>query len=86
MTLLQTYFSYMQDPAQGVQNLLARRSFRQACLGYFAAALSWVLFFNIGDNLSVAALLFKLLVVFAAELTAGYFIAALCGLFWICAG
>lgn len=81
MTLLQSYFSYMQNPAQGVQDLLARRSFRQACLGYFAAALSWVLFFNIGDNLSVAALLFKLLVVFAAELTAGYFIAALCGLF-----
>ncbi len=79
--LLQTYFTYMKDPAAGVQRLLARRSFRQACLGYFVAALSWVLFFNIGDQLSVVSLFFKLFFVFLAEITAGYFIAALCGLF-----
>lgn len=79
--LLQTYFTYMKDPAAGVQRLLTRRSFRQACLGYLVAALSWVLFFNIGDQLSIAALFFKLFFVFLAEVTAGYFIAALCGLF-----
>lgn len=79
--LLQTYFLYMQDSAAGVQRLLTRRSFRQACLGYFVAALSWVVFFNVGDHLSVAALFCKLLIVFLAEVTAGYFIAALCGLF-----
>lgn len=79
--LLTTYFLYAQSPAAGVRRLLERRSFRQACVGYFVAALGWVLFFNIGDQLSLFALLFKLLVVFAAEVTAGYFVAALCGLF-----
>lgn len=79
--LLTTYFLYAQDPAAGVRQLLERRSFRQACLGYFAAALSWVLFFNIGSQLSLLALFFKLFIVFAAEVTAGYFVAALCGLF-----
>ncbi len=79
--LLQTYFAYMKDPADGVRRLLMRRSFRQACLGYFVAALSWVVFFNVGDHLSVAALFFKVFIVFLAEVTAGYFIAALCGLF-----
>jgi len=79
--LLTTYFLYAQDPAAGVRRLLERRSFRQACLGYFVAALSWVLFFNIGDELGIFALFFKLLVVFVAEVTAGYFVAALCGLF-----
>ena len=79
--LLATYFLYIQDPAAGVRRLLERRSFRQACAGYFVAALSWVLFFNIGDQLSLFALFFKLFVVFAAEITVGYFAAALCGLF-----
>lgn len=81
MQLLKTYFTYMQDPAAGMRILMSRRSFRQACLGYFVATLGWVLFFNTGDELSVLALLTKLFIVFAAELTAGYFIAALCGLF-----
>lgn len=79
--LLATYFLYAQDPAAGVRRLLTRRSFRQACLGYFAAALGWVLFFNIGDQLSIFVLCFKLLLVFLAEVTMGYFAAALCGLF-----
>ena len=79
--LLDTYFLYTQDSAAGVRRLLERRSFRQACVGYFVAALSWVLFFNISDQLSLFALLFKLLIVFVAEMTAGYFVAALCGLF-----
>lgn len=79
--LLQTYFLYMKDPAAGVQRLLARRSFRQACLGYLVAALSWVVFFNVTDQLSIAAFMLKWLLVFLAELTTGYFIAALCGLF-----
>lgn len=81
MSLLKTYFAFVQDPASGMQLLMKRRSFRQACLGYFVATLSWVLFFNIGDQISIPALLLKLAIVFAAELTAGYFIAALCGLF-----
>ena len=80
-TLLSIYFAYAQDPVKGMQMLMTRRSFRQACLGYFVATLSWVLFFNIADQLSIAALLCKILLVFTAELTAGFFIAALCGLF-----
>ena len=79
--LLATYFLYVQDPGAGIRRLLERRSFRQACLGYFVAALSWVLFFNVGDQLSVFSLLFKLGLVFVAEVTAGYFVAALSGLF-----
>lgn len=79
--LLKIYFTYAHDPVSGMQMLMARRSFRQSCLGYFVAALSWVLFFNIGDNLSIPVLILKLVLVFAAELTAGYFVAALCGLF-----
>lgn len=79
--LLDTYFLYVQEPAAGICRLLERRSFRQACAGYFVAALSWVLFFNISDQLGMFALLFKLLVVFVAEVTVGYFVAALCGLF-----
>ena len=79
--LLTTYFLYTQDSSAGVHRLLERRSFRQACTGYFVAALSWMLFFNIGDQLSLFTLLFKVLTVFLAEITAGYFIAALCGLF-----
>ena len=79
--LLKIYFTYVSDPVEGMKMLMKRRSFRQGCLGYFTAALSWVLFFNIGDDLSVPVLIFKLLLVFTAELTAGYFVAALCGLF-----
>lgn len=81
MNLLKTYFLYIKDPRQALQSLLENRSFAQACAGYFAATLGWVLFFNIGGGMSVSALLFKLMVVFAAELTAGYFIASLCGLY-----
>jgi len=71
----------MKDPREAVKTLVKRRSFKAACAGYFAATLGWVIFFNAGDGLSVPALVFKLAAVFAAELTAGYFIAALCGLF-----
>lgn len=81
MNLLKNYFLYIKDPRRALQTLLERRSFAHACAGYFAAALGWVLFFNIGDGLSVHALFFKLAAVFAAELTAGYFIASLCGLY-----
>ena len=81
MQLLRTYFMYMKDPVAGMQMLMSGRSFRQACFGYFVATLGWVLFFNMGDDLSLWSLFTKLFIVFAAELTAGYFIAALCGLF-----
>ncbi len=81
MNLLKAYFRYMETPAQALQALLEERSFGQACAGYLAAALGWVLFFNIGAGLSVPALLLKLALVFAAEMTAGYLVAAVCGLF-----
>lgn len=81
MNLLKTYFLYIKNPNEALRVILQERSLKQACAGYFAATLGWVLFFNIGDGLSVPVLIFKLAAVFAAELTAGYFIASLCGLF-----
>ena len=60
----------MDDPSGAITQLAEERS-----------TLGWVLFFNIGDGISPVVLLLKLLVVFIAELTAGYFIASLCGLF-----
>lgn len=81
MNLLKTYFLYIKDPQHALHALFERRSFKYACAGYFAATLGWVLFFNIGDGINISALLFKLITVFAAELTAGYFIASLCGLY-----
>lgn len=81
MNWLKTYFEYMEDPARALKTFLSARSFSLVCAGYFTAALGWVLFFNIGDGISVASLLAKLMLVFAAEVTAGYFMASLCGLF-----
>ena len=71
----------MNHPEEAIQNLLEERSLPQAFAGYFAATLGWVLFFNITSGASVAALAFKMAIVFIAELTAGYFLAAFCGLF-----
>ena len=85
MHVFKSYFQYVNDPEQALWALLEERSFAQACVGYLAAALSWVLFFNIGDGLSVPSFLCKLAVVFSAELTAGYLLAAFCGMildFW----
>ena len=81
MELVKNYFAYMQNPTQALRKLLEESSFKQACWGYFAAALSWVLFFNIGDEIGIPALLLKLLIVFVAEITLGIFIAAFSGLF-----
>ena len=61
--------------------MLALRSLRQACVGYLAAARSWVLFFNIGDGVSFPVLLLKIGIIFVAEVTAGYILASFCGLF-----
>ena len=81
MSLLKMYFDYMNAPEKALGTLLEERSFSVACVGYFAATLSWVLFFNIGSGATAAALLVKMLVVFVAELTAGYFLASFCGLY-----
>lgn len=81
MNLLKAYFHYMEHPAPALEAFVAEKSFSQACVGYLAAALGWVLFFNIGAGLSVAALLAKWIVLFAAEVTAGYFLAAVCALY-----
>lgn len=81
MNLLKGYFDYMENPAHALQQLVSARSMTHACLGYFAAALSTVVFFNVGDGLSVAVFLLKLAILFVAELTAGAIIAASCALF-----
>lgn len=81
MNLLKAYFHYMEDPAPALRAFVAEKAFSRACGGFAAAALSWVLFFNIGDGISAAALLAKWLILFVAEVTAGYFLAALCALY-----
>ena len=81
MRLLRSYFNYMQNPTGRWTDLFDRASSAQACAGYFVAALSWVIFFNLGDGISLAALVFKLFFVFLAEVTAGYFIASLTAIY-----
>jgi len=71
----------MQNPTQGLQNLITNPSFKKACCGYFMAALSLVLFFNIGDELTIPVLLLKVLILFVAELTLGTLIASFSGFF-----
>lgn len=81
MNLLKAYYEYMENPIVGLQGLLDRCSFRQACLGYLMATVGWVVFFNVGDGLSFPVLVLKLVIVFIAELTAGFVLAAFTGLF-----
>lgn len=81
MNLLRAYYEYMENPIVGLQGLLDRCSFRQACLGYLMAAIGWVVFFNLGDGISFPALVLKLVIVFVAELTAGFVLSAFTGLF-----
>jgi hypothetical protein len=81
MNLLNVYYKYMENPILGLQGLLDRCSFRQACLGYLMAAVGWVVFFNVGDGISFPMLILKLVVVFVAELTIGFVLSAFAGLF-----
>lgn len=81
MHLLKSYFSYVNEPEQALWALLEERSLAQAGMGYLAATLGWVLFFNIGDGVAFPVLLLKVALVFLAEITAGCFLAAFCGLF-----
>lgn len=81
MNLLKSYYCYIQAPQEALKQVLAQRAFKQAFLGYGISALSYVLFFNIGDALSVPAFLLKLLILFTAEVTIGYIVAAACALF-----
>ncbi len=81
MHLLRSYFNYVNEPEQALWALLEERSVAQACVGYLAATLGWVLFFNIGDGVSFPILLLKIAIVFVTELTAGCFLSAFCGLF-----
>lgn len=81
MHLLKVYYEYVNHPARALEMLFKERSINAALLGYLTATFGWVLFFNIGSGLTAFAFLFKLTVLFIAELTAGYFLAAFCGLF-----
>ncbi len=81
MQLVKAYFNYFTHPRETLQQLLQERSLGKACAGYLMGTLGWVLFFNIADGLSVPLFLLKVILVFVAELTAGYFLASLCGLF-----
>ena len=81
MNLFKAYYHYISNPAQALSQLFRQRAMQVALWGYFAAALSWVLFFNIADGLSAPAFLFKLMILFVAELTIGFISASFCSLF-----
>ncbi len=80
-SLLNAYFSYRTDPAQAVRNLVQQRRFGAAMWGYSVAALCWVCFFWIGDNLSAWGFVWRFIFFWLLEVSAGYLWAALSGLF-----
>lgn len=81
MNLLSAYFSYAKDPKQTVRDIAARRSFGAAMLGYLTAALSYLVFLNVTAGLGAWSFIAQAGVLLLLELTAGYFIASLSGLF-----
>lgn len=81
MNLLRAYFAYAKDPAHALRELTVNRRFGAAMAGYVTAALSYLVFFNVGAQLGAWAFAAKFLVLLLLELTTGYFIASLSGLF-----
>lgn len=81
MRLLTSYFNYMKNPSGRWEDMFDHSSVGQALFGYLTATLGWVILFNIGDGLSLFSLLAKLSIVFLAEVTVGYFMASLTGMF-----
>ena len=80
-TFIQAYFDYYNDPAEVVHSLVHERRFGAALLGYFVAALCWVCFFWMGDNLTFWGFVWRFLFFWLLEITLGYLWAALSGLF-----
>lgn len=80
-SLLKAYFAYAEDPAQTVRALVEQRHFKAAFLGYAVAALCWVCFFWIGDDLSAWGFIWRFLFFWLLEVSLGYLWAALSGLF-----
>lgn len=81
MNTFKAYYHYVNDPINALKTLCRQRAFKEAFWGYFVAALSWVLFFNIGSGTSIPVFLLKLSILFIAEITAGYVAASLGSLF-----
>ena len=80
-TLIQAYFDYRSNATEVVRSLVRQRRFDAAFLGYFVAALCWVCFFWIGDQLTVWGFVWRFLFFWLLEITLGYLWAALSGLF-----
>ena len=81
MKLVKIYYNYVNDPVRALQGLFQNRVFKGALWGYATATAGWVVFFNIGDGLSVPVFLLKLCILFVTELTAGFVLASFCSLF-----
>lgn len=79
--LWRAYFLYGENPTQAMQELVRRRRFEAALLGYAAAALCWVSFFWLGDHLTAAGFLWRFVFFWLLEVSVGYLWAALSGLF-----
>lgn len=79
--LWKAYFSYVNDPAQTVRQLVQERRFSAAFAGYGVAALCWVCFFWLGKDLSAWGLVWRFCFFWLLEVSLGYLWAALSGLF-----
>ena len=80
-SLLHAYFAYRTNPAHAVRQLVLQRRFGAAMWGYAVAALCWVCFFWIGDNLSAWGFVWRFIFFWLLEVSLGYLWASLSGLF-----
>ena len=80
-TLWNAYFAYVKDPTDTVRQLVQNRVFKVAFAGYGVAALCWVSFFWLGENLSAWGFLWRFIFFWLLEVSLGYLWAALSGLF-----
>ena len=79
--LWNAYFAYSKDPVQTVRGLVEQRCFSAAFLGYAVAAVCWVSFFWLGDDLSAWGFLWRFIFFWLLEVSCGYLWAALSGMF-----
>lgn len=79
--LLKAYFSYRTAPSKTVRQLVQQQRFGAALWGYAVAALCWVCFIWLGENLSAWGFVWRFVFFWLLEVSLGYLWAALSGLF-----
>lgn len=73
--------NFIKDPAPALVSVVENRTLKSGMVGYFLAALSLTIFFNIGSGLNAVAFLLQLLMCFLILLANGFFYAAMAHLF-----